>query len=112
MPHVIAKSSVTGNYVPLDHPEATHEVISGELRKVTMHNVGQQPTDDGPREVHHEAVDYVPVEHVQQYAAEARTRWQDVTVGTAHESGPGGDDQHLLADDHPVAAALNSKVSK
>lgn len=107
MPHVIAKSAVTGQYVPLDHPDAAPEVISGELRKVTMDN-----GSDHASGIAHGAVDYVPVEHVQQYAAEARTRWQSVTVGTEHESGPGGDDQHLKDDDHPAVVAALSKVSK
>jgi hypothetical protein len=105
MPHVIAKSTVSGQYVPLDHPEADPEIISGELRKVTMSN------DDGHASgFAHGAVDYVPVEHVQQYAAEARTRWQSVTVGESHDSGPGGDDQHSQADDHPAVVRALGKV--
>lgn len=105
MPHVIAKSNVTGNYVPLDHPEAVPEIISGEKRKVTMRNRVVTQVADGTLDVWHEAIDYVPIEHVDQYAAEARTRWQEVTVdhSAGHDSGPGGDDQHVVDDDHPAA---------
>lgn len=108
MPHVIAKSTRSGEYVPIDHPDAAPEVISGELRKVTMDHDGTMHPSGYP----HGAVDYVPVEHVEQYAAEARTRWQSVTVGQEHDSGPGGDDQHLIAVDHPVAVALAGKAAK
>lgn len=100
MPHLIARRP-DGTYVHRDHPDfAEHAVeITGELRKVTMWN-------DGPRNGHdHAAVDYVPVEHVEEYAARAYSNqgrdtlngdkaWDHVEVGDAQDSGPGGDLQH------------------
>lgn len=39
----------------------------------------------------HEAVDYVPLDILDAYVADAQQRWQNVTVGDAHDPGPGGD---------------------
>jgi hypothetical protein len=39
-----------------------------------------------------EVTDYVPVDVVEAYAADARTRWQYVGVGEEHDPGPAGDD--------------------
>lgn len=73
-----------------------------EKRRVEMTNVVATP--DGPAE--HKAVDYVPVDLLDVYVADARKRWQLVTVGDEHDPGPGGDEgttnypAHL---DHPLA---------
>ena len=40
----------------------------------------------------HEAIDYVPLEILAAYVADAKTKWQLVEVGDEHDSGPGGDD--------------------
>jgi hypothetical protein len=39
------------------------------------------------------AEDFVPVEYLDEYIADAQTRWQSVTVNRdKHDPGPGGDD--------------------
>lgn len=98
MPHLIARHP-DGYHVPLAHPDAVVEQISGELRKVRMWN-------EEPRNGHyHEVVDYVPVEHVDEYVARAYSNahrdtksgdraWEHVEVGDAHETGDGGPVQH------------------
>lgn len=37
------------------------------------------------------AEDYVPLDILDDYVADARARWQQVSVGDKHDSGPGGD---------------------
>lgn len=39
----------------------------------------------------HTATDYVPLEYVAAYVRDAATRWGTVSVGSVHDSGPGGD---------------------
>lgn len=36
----------------------------------------------------HTATDYVPLDILDEYIADACTRWQSVTVGTEHDGGP------------------------
>lgn len=62
-----------------------------EKRKVTMTNVSL--TADG-QVVRHEATDFVPLEILDAYVADAGTRWQSVVVDheAGHDPGPGGDD--------------------
>lgn len=107
MPHLIARHPETGNYLRRDHPEfADHaEEISGELRKVTMFR------RNAAGELVPMAIDYVPVEHVEEYrqralSNEGRTEkgdvaWDAVIVGDEHDSGEAGDDQHWH-DVHPA----------
>ena len=38
------------------------------------------------------ATDYVPVDILDAYVADAKTRWPQVEVGTEHDPGPAGDD--------------------
>jgi hypothetical protein len=58
-----------------------------EKRRVTMRNAVAVPGGFHT----HEAVDYVPLDDLDRYVADAATRWQAVEVGDAHDSGPGGD---------------------
>ena len=61
-----------------------------EKREVVMRSVSLAA--DGST-VQHEARDYVPLDILDQYVADARERWQVVTVPepAKHNSGPGGD---------------------
>lgn len=95
MPHLIARNA-EGSYVPVGHPDGVAEVISGQYRRVTMTSLAAAGIDsDGHVQVAtHQAVDYVPVEHVDEYVAGAQKTWQQVAVGVGHDSGPGGDMQH------------------
>ena len=52
-----------------------------ERRRVTMRS------KDGS----HTATDYVPIYYVDAYVRDASTRWGTVSVGSVHDSGPGGD---------------------
>lgn len=63
--------------------------MADEKRKVTMRNAtlladGETATV--------EVTDYVPLDILDAYVADARTRWQFVGVGEEHDPGPGGDD--------------------
>lgn len=106
MPHKIARHP-DGTYLHREHPDFHEhaEVISGEFRKVTMWNDAARAGG-----VHHAAVDYVPVEHLDEYVARAYSNqhrdvangdraWDHVEVGDEHDSGPGGDDQHFHDDE-------------
>lgn len=77
-----------------------------EKRKVTMTNAIATP--DGV--MTHEAVDYVPVDLLDAYLADAHSRWQSVVVGPdEHDPGPGGDDgqtTYLAHLDHPLAGQV------
>lgn len=76
----------------------------GEKRKVTMTNIVYHGKDDEGKDIfaRHEVNDYVPVQFLDQYVTDAKTRWASVDVGDEHDSGPGGDDgvthypEHLL----------------
>lgn len=67
-------------------------------RRVTMRNVqlAPEPDEDGnPVYLTTEAVDYVPDDDrglLAPYVADARTRWQQVTVSKEFDAGPGGYD--------------------
>ena len=39
-----------------------------------------------------EATDYVPLDILDAYVADAKTRWPMVEVGTEHDPGPAGDE--------------------
>lgn len=59
-----------------------------EKRKVSMRNVTLLANGET---ANMEAVDYVPVEILDTYVADAKTRWQFVSVGDEHDAGPAGD---------------------
>lgn len=63
--------------------------MADEKRKVTMRNVTLLA--DGNLATL-ESTDYVPVDVLEVYVADARTRWAYVGVGEEHDPGPGGDD--------------------
>ncbi len=61
-----------------------------EKRKVTMRSVVL--AGDGTT-VEHEATDFVPLDILEDYVADAQTRWQLVEVDRSkHDPGPAGDD--------------------
>lgn len=75
--------------------------LSGQKRKVEMSNASATIDAEGkPVTAIHTATDYVPVEWLEKYVADARTRWQSVIVGDEHDSGPGGDDGETFAHEH------------
>lgn len=61
-----------------------------DRRKVTMTSVAARPDNSG-YDVH-QATDYVAIEHLDTYVADAKTRWQAVTVSDEVDHGPGGTD--------------------
>jgi hypothetical protein len=79
-------------------PQSTEPII--EKRRVTMVSANG-----------HMAIDYVPLEYVAAYVRDAQTRWDTVTAGTSHDSGPGGDyapsvvPEHL----HTIKAQIESE---
>ncbi len=84
-------------------------------RRVTMRNVqlAPEPDDKGnPVYLVTEAVDYVPDDErglLEPYLAEARTRWQQVTVSEEFDAGPGGYDGQTAVPavlDHPLAGQV------
>ncbi len=76
-----------------------------EKRKVTMTSVDARIGADGKTVIaEHKAVDYVPADVVDAYVADAQTRWQHVTVGDEHDSGPGGDDGDTAELNHLIGA--------
>lgn len=62
-------------------------MTSLDRRKVTMRSTGLAP--DGTQLLH-EAIDYVDLEHLDAYVADAKTRWQAVVVGDETDHGPAG----------------------
>jgi hypothetical protein len=65
-------------------------MASLDRRKVIMVNYTANPVTGLPEK--HEAIDYVAVEHLESYIADAKTRWQAVGVGSETDHGPGGED--------------------
>jgi len=62
-----------------------------DKRRVTMRNFVTTVGEDGVPQVHvHEAIDYVPPDILDAYVADARTRWQAVSVSEEPDAGPGG----------------------
>lgn len=63
-----------------------------EKRKVTMTNVKLVGQDAKGKDVYQreEATDFVPVEILDAYLEDARTRWGHITVGEEPDHGPGG----------------------
>lgn len=57
-------------------------------RKVTMKSISLSP--DGKLTLVHEASDYVRPDHLEEYVADAKTRWQSVEVSDEPDAGPGG----------------------
>ena len=53
----------------------------------------------------HQAVDYVPEDILDAYVADARTRWQSVTVSDEVDHGPGGEDGPTAELAHLVGAS-------
>jgi hypothetical protein len=79
-----------------------------DKRRVTMTNFGVAGVDDAGEPViaRTEVVDYVRPDVLDAYVADARTRWQQVTVSDEPDAGPGGYDgaTHIPATlDHPLA---------
>jgi hypothetical protein len=62
-----------------------------DKHKVTMRNFITTVDEEGQPQIHtHEASDYVPPDILDAYVADARTRWQSVTVSEEPDAGPGG----------------------
>lgn len=65
----------------------------------------------------HDFNDYVPVDILDAYVEDAKTRWQFVEVGTEHDSGPAGDaglthyPEHLSVG-HPHAGKTVNRTGK
>lgn len=68
--------------------EAPKKAPGEEKRKVTMQSTVQLA--DGTSAVI-DAEDFVPMDILDDYVADAKQRWQTVKVGDKHDSGPGGD---------------------
>jgi len=68
-----------------------------EKRKVTMTSIGLLP--DGSTATY-QATDYVPLDILDSYVADAASRWQSVTVGESHDPGPAGDGGETITPDH------------
>jgi hypothetical protein len=68
-----------------------------EKRKVTMTSYFALP---GGGVGMHQAEDFVALEHLDAYEADARLRWQSVTHGDEHDAGPGGDDGEYFVHPH------------
>lgn len=58
-----------------------------DKRRVTMTSISLGANGET---VKHEAVDYVRPDHLDAYVADARTKWQSVTVSDEPDAGPGG----------------------
>jgi hypothetical protein len=53
----------------------------------------------------HRAEDYVPVDILDAYVEDAKTRWEHVIVGDAHNPGPAGDEGATVIPRHLAHAA-------
>ena len=74
-----------------------------DKRRVTMRNI--RLTDDGTT-VEEQAIDYVRPDFLDAYVADAKTRWQSVSVSDTPDAGPGGyEGQTVVPEglDHPDA---------
>lgn len=60
-----------------------------DRRKVTMISFS---ADTSGNPLKHEATDYVAVDHIDAYVADAETRWQSVSVSDETDHGPAGED--------------------
>lgn len=82
-------------------------------RRVTMRSITLSP--DGSRTLTHEAVDYVRPDHLEAYVADAKTRWQSVTVSDEPDAGPAGYDGETAVPAHlnlPDAGAVYPATTK
>lgn len=71
-------------------PKNTSE-LEVTKRKVTMTSLVAKIDVDGNEFIErHEAVDYVRPDHLDAYVADARNRWQHVSVSDEPDAGPGG----------------------
>lgn len=59
---------------------------------MTSHSVAGLDENGYPITIKHEAVDYVGVDILDAYVADAQTRWQSVAVSDVPDYGPGGED--------------------
>lgn len=77
-----------------------------DKRRVTMTTITALPPDSKGRAqtARHEAVDYVPVDILDVYVADARTRWQLVEVSDDVDHGPGGKDGDTVRPVHLTGA--------
>lgn len=89
-----------------------------DKRRVTMRTyVARPPAEEGgqPQIDLHEAVDYVRPDFLDAYVADAKTRWQEVTVSDEPDAGPAGYEgattvpAHL---DHPLAGQIFAAIEK
>jgi hypothetical protein len=73
-----------------------------DKRKVTMTTIVALPPDEkgNPRQEVHEAVDYVGPDFLDAYVADAKTKWQSVTVSDEPDAGPGGYHGQTHVPDH------------
>lgn len=109
--HLVARDS-NGNYVPLDHPDATVEQVSGELRRVHTWN------DGGRQAGHiHEAETWVPVEHAQDIYDKSLSNkgrdtelgdraWDHAEIDDEHTVAPGADHNQLWRDEIPEGVTV------
>ena len=81
-------------------------------RRVTMRSVS---LDASGATIEMEAVDYVRPDILDAYVADARTRWQTVTVSDEPDAGPAGyHGQTVVPDhlDHPLAGSVFAETPK
>jgi hypothetical protein len=69
-------------------------------RRVTMTTLINVDTPKGVEAHKHEAVDYVPLEILDAYVADAKTRWQQVTVSEEPDAGPAGYEGDTVVPSH------------
>lgn len=65
-----------------------------------MRSVEVIATEEGELRVERQAVDYVRPDHLDAYVADARTKWQLVTVSDEPDAGPGGYEGATAVPDH------------
>lgn len=92
--------------------------MSNEItkRRVTMRDKTTTLREDGSEfTVEREAVDYVRPDFLDAYVADAKTRWQSVTVSEKPDAGPGGFDGVTVIPatlDHPEAGTVFAATTK